>query len=197
MSRLGSSDLLAQDLLVEQVLHADAEAGGLVRIARADAAPGGADLQLAELGLTGVVEQLVVRHDQVRVGRDAQAAHVDPPARQLRDLLGQHLGIDDDAVADRAQLARIEDARRDQVELERFPVAHDRVAGVVAALKADHEIGLLGEEVDHLALALVAPLGANDHQACHDEASVRMTAAPAAVPRAARRPVPPCAGPGP
>ena len=79
-------DLLAQDVLVEQVLHADAEPRRLVRVAGADAAPRGADLELAELRLALLVQQLVVRHDQVRVGRDAQAGQVDPPAPQLVDL---------------------------------------------------------------------------------------------------------------
>ena len=36
------------------------------------------------------------------------------------------------------------------------------MAGVVAALEADDDVGPLGEPVDDLALALVAPLGA-DH----------------------------------
>ena len=40
-------DLLLEDLLVEQVLHADAQPGGLVGVAGADAAAGGADLQAA------------------------------------------------------------------------------------------------------------------------------------------------------
>ena len=83
-------DLLAEDVLVEQVLHPDAEPGRLVRVAGADAAPGRADLELPELGLALLVEELVVRHDQVRVGRDAQAAEVDPPPAQLVDLLAQH-----------------------------------------------------------------------------------------------------------
>jgi hypothetical protein len=43
----------------------------------------------------------------------------------------------------------------------------DGMTGVVAALIAGHDIGPLGEEVDHLALALVAPLGANDHRDRH------------------------------
>src|SRR3712207_8530572 len=46
------------------------------------------------------------------------------------------------------------------------------VAGVVAALEADHRIRLLGEQVYHLSLALVAPLGAHDHQSRHDRRSV-------------------------
>ena len=79
------------------------------------------------------------------------------------DLLVQHARVDHHAVADRADLARVEDPRRDQVELEHLVVADDRVAGVVAALEADHEVGLLGEQVGDLPLALVAPLGADDH----------------------------------
>ena len=53
------------------------------------------------------------------------------------------------------------------MELPRLAVADDRVAGVVAALEADDDVGLLGEQVDDLALALVAPLGADDHGAWH------------------------------
>ena len=53
------------------------------------------------------------------------------------------------------------------MELERLAVANDRVAGVVAALEADHEIGLLGKQVHDLSLPLVAPLGADYHQSRH------------------------------
>ena len=63
-------DLLAQDRLVEQVLHPDPEARRLVRVAGADPALRGADPELAEPRLARLVEQHVVGHDQVRVGRD-------------------------------------------------------------------------------------------------------------------------------
>ena len=46
-------------------------------------------------------------------------------------------------------------------------VVLDGVAGVVAALVADDQIGLLAEEVDDLAFAFVAPLGADDHGRGH------------------------------
>src|SRR6185295_13081444 len=41
------------------------------------------------------------------------------------------------------------------------------MAGVVAALVADHHRGLLGQEVGRLALALVAPLQPDDHGGRH------------------------------
>jgi hypothetical protein len=64
-------------------------------------------------------------------------------------------------------LAGIEDPARDEVELPRLALAHDRVAGVVAALEADDHVRALGEQVDDLALPLVAPLGANDDDSRH------------------------------
>ena len=60
-------DLLAQDLGVENVLHANAEARRLVRVARADAAARRADLELAEPPFRCLVEGDVPGHDQVRL----------------------------------------------------------------------------------------------------------------------------------
>ena len=166
-------DLLLEDLLVEQVLDADPEPRRLVGVARPDPAPRGPDLQLAELRLAGVVEQQVVGHDQVRVRRDPQRARVDATPAQLVELVGQHLRVDHHPVADHAQLAAVQDPRRDQMELPGLAVADDRVAGVVAALEADDGVGPLGEQVGHLPLALIAPLGADDHDSWHATLSVR------------------------
>ena len=183
-------DLLLQDLLVEQVLHADAQARGLVGVAGADAAARGADLELAQPRLARRVEHQVVGHDQVRVGADAQPGEVDAAGAQVVELAGEHLRVDHDAVADRAQLAGVEDPGGDQVEGPLLALAHDRVPGVVAALEADHEIDVLGQEVDDLALALVAPLGAHDHRAGHavSESTKRADAPVARRREAARRP---------
>src|SRR5262249_28664831 len=56
----------------------------------------------------------------------------------------------------------MEDAARDELELELAMLGDDGVPGVVAALGSDHHVGLLGEEVDELALALVSPLSTDD-----------------------------------
>ena len=117
----------------------------------------------------------------------AQPAQVDAPAPQPLDLLAEHPRVHHHAVAHHARLAGVEDPRRDQVELEGLAVADDRVAGVVAALEADHGVGLLGEEVDDLALALVAPLGADYHQSRHARSESRSGASRSAA-RAGRGP---------
>jgi len=45
------------------------------------------------------------------------------------------------------------------------------VAGIMAALEADDDVSLLGQPIDDLALALVAPLGADHDNVCHEELS--------------------------
>ena len=56
-----------------------------------------------------------------------------------------------------------------QRQLVDLAVDHQRVAGIVAALETHHDIGPLRQPVDDLALALVAPLRADDHHIGHSE----------------------------
>src|SRR5437868_2977559 len=79
----------------------------------------------------------------------------------MGDLLEKDDGIDDDAVADDAGAVRVEDAGGDELELELAVFGDDGVARVVASLRADDHVRLPGEVVDDLALALVAPLAAD------------------------------------
>src|SRR5205823_9808 len=73
--------------------------------------------------------------------------------------LDQHLRVDHAAGADHALLA-LEDPGGNVLQLERLAVGDDRVARVRPAVVAADEIGMLGKQVDDLALALVAPLRA-------------------------------------
>ncbi len=131
-----------------------------------------ADLQAPQLRLPGGVQQQVVGHDQVGVGGDPQAADVDAPRAQRVELLDQHLRVDHHPVADHAALAGVEDAGGDQVQLPLLAVPHDRVARVVAALEAHHRVAVLGEQIDDLALPLIAPLGTHYDYSWHAAWSV-------------------------
>src|SRR5262249_10874690 len=94
--RHGELELLAQDLRVQQVLHADADARRLVGVRRPDPAPRRPDLQAAETTFARTVERDVPRHDQVRVPRDEQeAARLVAPGLELVELRDEHPGIDD------------------------------------------------------------------------------------------------------
>ena len=90
-----------------------------------------------------------------------------PSCAQLADLLLESHRVDHDAVADHAQDPRVQDPGGDQVQHE-LAAAHDhRVAGVVPAVVAGDDLDPRGEQVDELALAFVAPLGARDHDVRH------------------------------
>ncbi len=87
------------------------------------------------------------------------------PSRSI-ELADQDLGVDDAAGADRARLAG-DDPGRDGADLVGLAVDDDRVPCVRPTLVAADEVGLLGEQVDDLALALVTPLRADDHGGRH------------------------------
>ena len=74
----------------------------------------------------------------------------------------QALAVQGHAVAQDVHHALAEDAGGQQVQGELAQLVDHGVAGVAAALIADHHIVLAGEEVHHPALALVAPVDAYD-----------------------------------
>ena len=150
----------AQAVAIAQVEHADAAARDLVLVRRADAAPRRAErLRVRALR----VDELVIRQHEVRAIAHVEAAFdVDAVGDELVDFGEQRLGIEHDAVADRAAHARVQNAARNLVQNERVFTQIDGVAGVRAALIADHPVGALGENVDELALPFIAPLRTDD-----------------------------------
>lgn len=96
------------------------------------------------------------------VGRDLHAL-----ALQLVEFGQERLRIEHNAVADHRQLRRPQHARRQQRELVGVSIDDERMAGVMAALKANDDVSLLRQPVDDLALPFVAPLGADDDNIGH------------------------------
>ena len=138
----------------------------LVGVAGADAASRRADRELAEAALARLVDREMPRHDQVRVARDVDLVGGVAAPLELVELGDQHLRVDDAAVADHARLAA-DDSARQRADLVRLVADHDRVAGVRPALVAADDVGVLGEQVDDLALAFVPPLRADDDGGRH------------------------------
>ena len=167
-------DLLPQHVRAEHVAHAhSSRPPRLVGVRRPDAAPGRADLaeiagafertavdlsRFLEQFLTQRVLGLVIRHHHVRTVGDHQPLARDAPLAKTVDLFDQLARVDHDAVADDTQLAVVEDARRHQMDREPLAVDHERVPRVGAAVVSDHRVMLGREQIDDLALALVAPL---------------------------------------
>ena len=160
-------ELQAKDLLVQQVLHADALATHFILVARTDAALGGADLLVAEALLVGTVEVLVVGHDEMCVVGDAQVLAGDALGLQHGHLLHQHTRIHHHAVADNGHGILVHHTGGHEVQRQFLVTVDDGVAGVVAPLEAHHVIVVTRDEVGDLTLAFVAPLGADEHCAGH------------------------------
>ena len=160
--------LFREELGLHQVGHAQTGARGLVAVGRADAALGRADFRVALPHLALFIERAVIRQDEVRAVADQQVpADLDPDLAQTVDLADERDRIDDDAVADHANFPRPQNAGRDQVQNIFLAAVDDGVSGVVAALAADDDIRLLGQDVDDFAFAFIAPLGADQNRVCH------------------------------
>ena len=169
----GGFDLQAEDLLVHEVLDADALAGHLVLVARADAALGGADLMIAQALLIGAVEILVVRHDDMRVAADLEVLAGNALGLEHGHFLDQHAGVDHHAVADDGNGVLVHDAGGHQVKRQLLVAVDNGMACVVAALITDDVIVFASNEIGDLAFTFVAPLGANQNGAGHVCASFR------------------------
>ena len=155
--------LVAEQCLVQHVLHAQTNAGHLVLIARTDAALGGTDVLLAELLLKGAIQIDVVRHDDMRVAADLEILGGDAVGLEHVDLLKDNLGVDDAAVTDHRHVVGIHDAGGHLVQAVLLAVDDDGVAGVVAARVAHDGIEVAGDQVADLTLALIAPLGTDQN----------------------------------
>jgi hypothetical protein len=162
-------ELLGKALCIEQVGNADGAAGDLVFVGRADALARGADLVLATLEFACLVDGDVVRQDDRAGFRDHQARDdFDAGRGQLVDFAHDVRHRDHDTVADVAGDAFAHDARRDQLQRGFLALDHQGVTSVMAALETHHASGVVGEPVDDLALAFIAPLGADDNDVlCH------------------------------
>jgi hypothetical protein len=188
-------ELALQQRRIGQIAQPEAAARHLVLVGRADAAAGGADLARAGVGafagaLAQPVQLAVERQDQGHVLGDAQALGGDGEAlgAQALDLVEERPRVDDDAVAHDRELAAPHHARGQERQLVGLAVDDERVARVVAALKAHHDVGPLAQPVDDLALALVAPLRADDRYVRHAVSVPRRSARDYARPCARRKP---------
>ena len=163
MVRAQPVELGFEMIQMRQIAHADRAAADLVLVSGANAAPGGADLARTRRRFAQTVEIAVDRQDQRAIVRHGEVVVIDGDALrfELLDLGLERPRVEHHAIADHAERARNDPAGQ-QRELVGGPVDDQRVAGIVPALEAHHGIGAAGQPVDDLALALIAPLGA-DH----------------------------------
>src|SRR5439155_17594335 len=132
---------------------------------RPDAAPGCADLRRPGRLFAGQVECTVIRKNDV--GRVADLEVVADPHAELAkvvDFFQQRFRIDHHAVAQEAELPRVDDSGGEEAQRVMLVGELDRVPGVVTALKAGHDIEVVAQQVDDLSFSFVAPLRSDDRQ---------------------------------
>ena len=157
------ADRLLRARQIAEIADAHPAAPVLVFVGGTNAAAGRADLVFL---FPGAIEQLVIRQREVRaVGNVQLVLGTDAPRRQRIELGEQLLGIELHAVADDADRA-LEDPRGNLMQHEGLALARvHRMPRVRAPLVAHYQISALGQDVDDLAFAFIAPLSAN-----HDDA---------------------------
>ena len=147
----------------------------LVFVGRADALAGRADGAAAARGLARDVKQPVaLKQQRARARQPQPRGDFAAAAAERPNLVKQRARRQHDAVAYQTLHTGPDRARRQQVQYLRLAVDDDGVAGVVPALKANDGVGVGGQAIHYLALALVAPLQANHGGGCHLNAAVMM-----------------------
>ena len=85
----------------------------------------------------------MIGQDEMRAIADEQIlADLDSDLAQTFDLGDERDRIDDDAVADHANLSAPQNAGRNEMQDVFLAAVNDGVAGVVAALAADDDVGV-------------------------------------------------------
>ena len=157
----------AQDVRVDQVAHADAEAPDLVLEGGTDPPQGRPGPHVALQFLLEAVQDLVVRHHDMRAVANAEVRDRMATGPRLVNLLQELRGFDHDAVPDHVHRPFPEDPGREQVERVQLAPDLDGVARVRPSLEPRNDVGFVGEKIDDLALALVPELGPHDYARGH------------------------------
>ena len=154
----------AQVIEVFKVAHAQRLFHELIGIDRRNAAACRAELLVAEPVLFQAVKELVIGHADGRAVADLEIcrAYCYAAGAQTRGLIKQVLKVDDYAGAEDINGVVAKDAGRQQVQDELALVVYHGVACVVAALIADNDVVIFREQIDHAALALIAPVCSHD-----------------------------------
>ena len=121
-----------------------------------------------ELNLLEAIHQLVHIEDNVCPVGDVN------PVRGVQAVLVQRLqflkeagDVDNAAAADDVDAVGVHETRGEDVEVVCDSIGDDGVSGVVTTLRAAAQLRFVGEDVGELALAFVAPLGAEDDRRRH------------------------------
>ena len=85
---------------------------------------------------------------------------------QSSDSFQKRQWVEHHAIANKAAAPGAQHPARHELEYELLAINDDGVAGVMSSSVAGNHLKALRQYVNDLSLALIAPLGANDHRGC-------------------------------
>ena len=155
---------------IQQLTRQHGLLGELVGIERRNALLGGTKLLVGQTGFLQAVQIPMPGHQQRGTVTDFQVFGGDGHALrlQLGDFLPQVLGVKGNAVAQNVHHALAENTGGQQVQRKLAILIDDGMTGVAAALIANHNVIVLGQQVHHTALAFIAPVNTNDCTISHN-----------------------------
>ena len=164
-----SGQTLLEVFRIQQLAHHDGLLLILVGVDRRDAAQRGAVFLVLQTGLFQTVQRAVIGEDDGRALGNLEVLRRDlnTGIHQALHFAPQMLEVDDNAVAQHVNDALQEDTGRNQMQRKLAIFVDDGVARVVAALIPADDVIFLCDQVDHAALALVAPVDAYNCTVAH------------------------------
>ena len=155
---------------IQQFSHHDGLLLIFVGIDRRDAAQGRAVFLILQTGFLQTVERTMVREDDGGALGNFEVLRRDRDARVLQcfNFAAQTLQIDHDAVAQHIHNTWQADTRGNEMEGKFTVFVHDGMSCVIAALIPADDVIISCNEVNHTALAFVAPVDAYDRAVAHN-----------------------------
>jgi hypothetical protein len=116
---------------------------------------------IAQLHFLQTIHHLVdVEYHMCPVRDEYPALGVQAMLLQRLEFLEEGRNVHNTPATDDVHARGVDEAGREDVEVVGDAVRDDGVSGIVAALGAAAQLGVVGEDIDELAFAFVAPLGA-------------------------------------
>src|SRR3989442_14495543 len=167
LDRVDRRELLSEGDGIDEVAHADPETAPLVLERGTDPPERRAGSQAAFQFLLEAVDDLVVRHHDMRPVADAQVLHRVAMGPRLLDLFQELRRINHHAVPDYVHRAFPEDAGREQMKRVQLVAHLDGMARLRSALEPHDDVCAIGKVVDDLPLAFIAKLGSHHYRRGH------------------------------
>ena len=162
LDRKDMVDPVIQDVVIEQLADLEPDLCILIREKWSNPGLGGSEGLSAQTFLLALIKQDMVAHHDLCPVRNQQLRCRHALRRDVLNLLHHERNIERNTISKHIGDLRMANPARKCMKSKLSILVHNRVTGVRAALIADNDIRLVREDIDNLALPLVAPVCADN-----------------------------------